>query len=94
MTTRHRLHDKAPEEPFPITAPDLLGNILIEPPFAAMVRYSWTTHDSRLKATYDAAMTTGLWKGKYPSVNHHEYFAEGVQPWFDNNRENAILSNR
>jgi len=46
------------------------------------------TFDTRLKATYDAAMKAGLWKGKYPSVNHHEYFAEGVQSWFDNNREN------
>jgi len=32
-------------------------------------------------------MKAGLWKGKYASVNHHEYFAEGVQSWFDNNRE-------
>lgn len=44
--------------------------------------------DSRLKATYNAAMKAGLWKGKYASVNHHEYFAEGVQSWFDNNRVN------
>ncbi len=44
--------------------------------------------DVRLKATYDAAMAGGLWKDKYASVNHHEYFAEGVQSWFDNNREN------
>ena len=46
------------------------------------------TFDSRLKATYDASMKAGLWRGKYASVNHHEYFAEGVQSWFDNNREN------
>ena len=46
------------------------------------------TFDDRLQATYDAAMSAGLWKGKYASVNHHEYFAEGVQSWFDNNREN------
>lgn len=45
------------------------------------------TFDARLRATYDAAMAGGLWKGKYASVNHHEYFAEGVQSWFDNNRE-------
>ncbi len=45
------------------------------------------TFDVRLKATYDAAMEDGLWKGKYASVNHHEYFAEGVQSWFDNNRQ-------
>jgi hypothetical protein len=30
------------------------------------------TFDPRLKATYDAAMKAGLWKGKYASVNHHE----------------------
>jgi hypothetical protein len=46
------------------------------------------TYDGRVKATYDAAMNAGLWKGKYAAVNHHEYFAEGVQSWFDNNREN------
>ena len=45
------------------------------------------TFDTRLKATYDAAMKAGLWKGKYAGVNHHEYFAEGVQSWFDDNRE-------
>ena len=46
------------------------------------------TFDTRLKAAYDAAMKAGLWKGKYAGVNHHEYFAEGVQSWFDNNRVN------
>jgi len=44
--------------------------------------------DGRVKAAYTAALAAGLWKGKYASVNHHEYFAEGVQSWFDNNREN------
>ena len=44
--------------------------------------------DARVKAAYDAAMAAGLWKGKYASVNRHEYFAEGVQSWFDDNREN------
>jgi hypothetical protein len=46
------------------------------------------TFDDRVKAAYDAAMAKGLWKDKYPSVNHHEYFAEGVQTWFDDNRVN------
>jgi hypothetical protein len=46
------------------------------------------TFDVRLKAAYKAAMAAGLWRGKYASVNHHEYFAEGVQSWFDDNREN------
>lgn len=46
------------------------------------------TFDIRLRSAYDSAMKSGLWKGKYASVNHHEYFAEGVQSWFDNNRTN------
>lgn len=46
------------------------------------------TFDPRLTQAYQRAMEKGLWRGKYASVNHHEYFAEGVQSWFDNNREN------
>jgi hypothetical protein len=44
------------------------------------------TFDDRLKAAYGRAMEAGLWKTKYASVNHAEYFAEGVQSWFNNNR--------
>ena len=44
------------------------------------------TFDGRLKKAYDAAMAKGLWKGKYASTDKNEYFAEGVQSWFDNNR--------
>ncbi len=44
------------------------------------------TFDRRLRKTYEDAMKKWLWTGKYASVNHHEYFAEGVQSWFDNNR--------
>ena len=46
------------------------------------------TFDARLKKTYEAAMQKGLWKGKYASRNKNEYFAEGVQSWFNNNRIN------
>jgi hypothetical protein len=42
--------------------------------------------DDRLKKAYQSAMENGLWKGVYASTNHHEYFAEGVQSWFNNNR--------
>lgn len=45
------------------------------------------TFDSRLEACYKKAMNEGLWKGKYASVNHMEYFAEGIQSWFNDNRE-------
>jgi len=45
------------------------------------------TFDNRLKKAYESAMEQGLWKSKYASVSYHEYFAEGVQSWFDNNRQ-------
>ena len=46
------------------------------------------TFDERLKAVWKESMKKGLWKGKYASTNPAEYFAEGVQSWFNNNREN------
>jgi len=52
-----------------------------------MVRVD-ATFDDRLRETYDDAMEQGLWAGKYASINRNEYFAEGVQSWFDDNREN------
>ncbi len=44
--------------------------------------------DRRLRETWQKALDAGLWEGKYASTAHTEYFAEGVQSWFDNNREN------
>ncbi|MFD0892242.1 hypothetical protein KBB96_12495 [Luteolibacter ambystomatis] len=46
------------------------------------------TFDKRLKASYDAAVAAGLWKGKYAGSNRQEYWAEATQSWFDDNREN------
>lgn len=44
------------------------------------------TFDRRLRETWQRAMKNGLWKGKYAATNHSEYWAEGVQSWFDDNR--------
>ena len=41
----------------------------------------------KLKAAYDDAMKKGLWKGTYAAENADEYWAEGVQSWFDANLE-------
>lgn len=46
------------------------------------------TFDSRLEIIFDAAMQKGLWQGTYASSNKYEYWAEGVQSYFDTNREN------
>ncbi|MCX7045021.1 MAG: hypothetical protein NTX50_05990 [Candidatus Sumerlaeota bacterium] len=51
------------------------------------------TFDTRIKAAYGAAMKAGLWKGKYASVNHHEYFAVGAAAWFGHNRFNDFDHN-
>jgi hypothetical protein len=44
------------------------------------------TFDRRLKAAFDEGMAAGLWMGTYAATNHKEYWAEGVQSWFDTNR--------
>ena len=46
------------------------------------------TFDLRLKTIYREALDEGLWKGTYAASNHHEYWAEGVQSWFNANRSN------
>ncbi|MBN1421974.1 MAG: VCBS repeat-containing protein [Planctomycetes bacterium] len=44
--------------------------------------------DARLRKLYDEAKAAGLWKGTYAIENPSEYWAEGVQSWFDTNRQN------
>jgi len=46
------------------------------------------TFDRRLRKTFDQAIQQGLWKGSYAATNKQEYWAEGVQSWFDTNRQN------
>ncbi len=41
------------------------------------------TFDDRLRKAYRSAMDKGLWKGTYSATNHSEYWAEGVQAYFD-----------
>ncbi len=45
------------------------------------------TFDERLNIAYTQALEAGLWKGTYAATNRSEYWAEGVQSWFDTNRE-------
>ncbi|MDP6794452.1 MAG: amidohydrolase family protein [Verrucomicrobiota bacterium] len=44
------------------------------------------TFDRRLATAYEASIANGLWKGKYAAKNKAEYWAEGVQSWFNTNR--------
>ena len=47
--------------------------------------------DERLRAAYDNAKARGLWPKTYAITEPGEYWAEGVQSWFDANRENDAL---
>jgi alpha-glucosidase len=62
-------------------------NILIHEFNHAIHRYGLgatdRTFDRRLRAAYRRAMDKGLWKGTYVATNHSEYWAEGVQAYFD-----------
>lgn len=44
------------------------------------------TFGDRVRASYRAAMDKGLWQKTYAASNAGEYWAEGVQSWFDANR--------
>ena len=43
--------------------------------------------NERLKKAYDAALAAGKWKDTYAATNIEEYWAEGVQDWFNVNAE-------
>ena len=49
--------------------------------------------EERLLAVYAEAMAAGRWAGTYAVTNHEELWAEAVQSWFDDNRENDSLHN-
>jgi hypothetical protein len=51
------------------------------------------TFRTRLRQAFKAAQDKGLWKGTYASTNPAEYWAEGVQSWFDTNRQNDSQHN-
>ena len=51
------------------------------------------TFQSRLEAAYDEAKEDGLWEGTYAITNPAEYWAEAVQSWFGDNRENDAVHN-
>lgn len=49
--------------------------------------------DGLLGKAYARAILEGKWKGMYAGTNRHEYWAEAVQSWFDDNRENDTVHN-
>ena len=49
--------------------------------------------EKKLEKVFNRAALKGLWKGKYAGTNPAEYWAEGIQSWFDTNRENDYEHN-
>ena len=77
-----------PDTPGERIAPgDDCNDVLIHE-FAHMVHFALVpmlgneAFEARLKATYNAAMSAGLWREAYASVNYAEYWAEVVRLWF------------
>ncbi|WP_437521835.1 hypothetical protein WME79_29940 [Sorangium sp. So ce726] len=50
------------------------------------------TFNGELEDVFDAALQAGKWENTYAATNKDEYWAEGVQSWFDANTE-AIPTN-
>jgi len=48
------------------------------------------TFESRLNAAFQSAKSAGLWRNTYASEQPQEYWAEGVQSWYDTNLESAV----
>jgi hypothetical protein len=43
--------------------------------------------DAKLKELYEKAMKKGLWRSTLAAASPVDYWAEGVQSWFDANRQ-------
>ena len=56
------------------------------------MNYIDSTFDARLQTAYTNAKASGLWTNTYAGTNYQEYWAEGVQDWFNVNLS-AIPSN-
>jgi hypothetical protein len=75
-----------PNDPF-------AGERLLVQTFATAVKLGVeqadNTFKSRIRAAFDAATSAGLWRNTYAGANDIEYYAEGVQSWFDANPDVA-----
>ena len=49
--------------------------------------------DTALDKIYQQAMAAGLWQNTYAATNYKEYWAEGVQCWFDANPRGLTAAN-
>ena len=55
-------------------------------------KYAIQGWDNRLLNSFNAGKSQGLWDKTYARTNYKEYFAEGVQSWFNVNRESKTAN--
>ncbi len=60
---------------------------------AVAAQQAGSSLDSRLNTAYARALGAGLWADTYAGTNAAEYFAEGVQSWFDVNDPPGSIHN-
>ena len=60
---------------------------------AVVVQQAGSSFDSLLNTAYTQALDAGLWANTYAGTNAWEYFAEGVQSWFDVNDPPGFIHN-
>jgi len=53
--------------------------------YALGISFIDTGINTELQQAFDNAITNGLWKDTYAATDKDEYFAEGVQDWYDVN---------
>ena len=55
------------------------------------LQYVYLNFNTELAAAYNNAMQLGLYEKTYAATNAKEYFAEGVQSWFDVNAQMSAI---
>ena len=83
---RHEIHDVLglPEDPY--RGEDILTHEFAHTMHTLGLRHADPEFERALRRAFENARSQGLWKGTYASTSPEEYWAEGVQSWFDRNR--------
>ncbi len=80
-----------PKDPY--VAENLLIHEFAHGMHSQALKYLYPDFQVRLDAAYAKAKAEGRWKGTYAITHAAEYWAEAVQSWCDDNRQNDALHN-
>ncbi len=74
----------------PNYAEDILVNSFARSLFSMGIKQSYPDAERQLTALYNKAMAAGKWKDTFAANSALDYWAEGVQDWFDVNAESPL----